>query len=164
MLVLPDVGCRMLPDADAGRRRRTRGDERLVSLWTVAWCQTLDVGCWCKKCGYDNVVSLEWSAVWCSYLVWAACYACDVSFLCKMMGTESKEDLFNKIHLHMLLEVWLYRYLGDLLAQNGAMEVDDRWFLKSIQPVPPRNEKNVSQLFHFQWPLGAHPNNEGESI
>lgn len=28
-----------------------------------------------------------------------------VSFLRKMMGTESKEDLFNKIHLHMLLEV-----------------------------------------------------------
>jgi len=28
-----------------------------------------------------------------------------VPFLRKMMGTESKEDLFNKIHLHMLLEV-----------------------------------------------------------
>lgn len=82
---------------------------------------------------------------------------------CAKMGTESKEDLFNKIHLHMLLEVWSYCYLGDLLAQNGAMEVDDRWFLKSIQPVPPRNEKNVGQIFHFQWPLGAHPNNEGES-
>ena len=32
MLVLPNVGRWMLPDADAGRRRLTRGGERLVSL------------------------------------------------------------------------------------------------------------------------------------